>query len=68
MIPVSSSNLKAIAYDTLHHILTIEFHNGSIYEYYNVPPHIYEGLLYAPSKGKYHHRYIKNNYPYKRIK
>lgn len=66
MIPVVSSNLRAVDYNPLNGTLTIAFRNGSVYEYYNVPQYIFEGLLSAPSKGKYHHRYIKP-YPYCRI-
>lgn len=66
MIPVSSSNLRAVGYDPVTETLRIEFHNGT-YDYYNVPEHIYRGLLNATSKGQYHHLYIKNNYSYRRI-
>lgn len=68
MILVESSNLYAIDYDDTDRILIIQFHDGRIYEYYNVPRIIYEELYSAPSKGKYHHEYIKNNYEYRRIK
>lgn len=64
---VISSNLRAVDYNPLNGTLTIQFHSGSMYEYYNVPQHIYDGLLSAPSKGKYHHRHIKNSYGYSRI-
>ena len=37
MIPVSSSNLSAVGYDSLTGTLSIEFHDGRLYEYYNVP-------------------------------
>ncbi len=66
MIPVSSSNLVAAGYDTSSMILRIQFKSGT-YDYYNVPKNIFDGLLVAPSKGKYHHTYIKNSFSYKRI-
>ncbi len=67
MKPVNSSNLRSVGYDSMSETLTIQFRDGRIYEYYHVPQHIYNGLMLASSKGKYHHRYIKNSYPYKRI-
>lgn len=67
MIIVNSSNLNAIDYNIESQTLTIEFHNGRTYIYYNVPQQVFEELRNAPSKGKYHHQYIKNNYQYKRI-
>jgi hypothetical protein len=67
MIKVASSNLLAVDYNPQTRTLTIEFRSGHIYEYYNVPLNIFEGLLAAPSKGRFHHRYIKR-YPYNRIR
>ncbi|WIF96213.1 KTSC domain-containing protein [Caminicella sporogenes] len=66
MIPVSSSNLVAVGYDRNSRTLVIRFHNGT-YAYSGVPEEIYKGLLNASSKGHYHHVYIKNSYPYRRI-
>lgn len=66
MIPVVSSNLVAVGYDEETMTLRIQFHNGT-YDYYNVPPEVYQGLMNAPSHGKYHAAYIKNVYPYRRI-
>ncbi len=38
-VPVSSSNLAAVGYDPAGKVLEIEFLNGSIYQYFNVPNH-----------------------------
>ncbi|MDS0295716.1 KTSC domain-containing protein [Halogeometricum luteum] len=65
--PVSSSNLRSVGYDSSANTLEIEFHSGQVYQYFNVPESIYQGLMNAASHGKYHHRHIKNNYRYKRI-
>lgn len=67
MIPVSSSNLVAIGYDSNTATLRIVFHSG-VYDYYNVPQNVFEGLLNASSKGKYHHAFIKNSYRYSRVR
>jgi hypothetical protein len=66
MIPVSSSNLVSVGYDGSSMTLRIQFHSG-IYDYFNVPENIYNGLLSASSKGQYHHAFIKNSYKYKKI-
>jgi hypothetical protein len=65
--PVSSSNLKSVGYDALQQILEIEFQNGSVYQYYDVPLEIYEGLMNAPSHGKFFHQYIKGCFLYQRV-
>lgn len=66
MIPVNSSNLVAVGYDKSTQTLRIKFNSG-IYDYYNVPESIFNGLLSAPSKGQYHHAHIKNSYRFNRI-
>lgn len=66
MIKVQSSNLDSVGYDEENNILIIKFRNGT-YKYFGVPKQIFLKLLNAPSKGKYHHDFIKNNYPYKKI-
>lgn len=34
--PVSSTNLKSVGYDAVNRVLEIEFHDGGIYQYFNV--------------------------------
>ena len=65
MITVASSNISAIGYEGS--TLYIRFHSGSVYEYYNVPSSVYNGLMSASSKGTYHSDFIKNRYRYRRI-
>ncbi|WP_113671132.1 KTSC domain-containing protein [Vallitalea guaymasensis] len=63
---VSSSDICSIGYSS--GTLEIEFHSGSIYQYSNVPEHIFAGLMNASSKGSYFHSYVKNTYTYIRIR
>jgi hypothetical protein len=65
MIPVSSSNLVAVGYNPSNQELTIQFYSG-VYTYIGVPVSVYNGLMAAPSKGSYHHRYIKKRYAFRR--
>ena len=64
---VSSSNLSAAGYDALSQTLEVEFKNGTIYQYYNVPDALYDGFRHAASKGQFLNMYIKNAYPYSRV-
>lgn len=66
-IPVSSSNLSAVAYDDSTHTLYIEFHSSGVYAYFDVPPSVFRGLLTAPSHGSYHAAHIKHNYRYSKL-
>ena len=56
---VSSSNIASIGYDPESMILEVEFLSGSVYQYYDVPQSIYEGLMAADSHGSYLSAYIK---------
>lgn len=65
--PVSSSDLRSVGYDPQTQTLEIEFNSGEVYQYFNVPVGIYQGLMSAASHGKYFHQNIKNTYSYRRI-
>lgn len=66
--PVSSSNLSSVGYDEKERILEIEFNDGGVYQYYNVPPRIHSELMNASSHGKYFHRKIKEEFRYDQIR
>ena len=60
MIPVSSSAIRAVWYDGS--TLTIQFHNGRVYDHPNVPYAVYEALMQAESKGAFYSRFIRGKY------
>ena len=64
---VSSSNIMSAGYDHESETLEIEFHNGAVYQYYNVSAHLYEQFQSAPSKGQFFNMYIKNAVPFSRV-
>ena len=65
MIPVDSSNLEAVGYES--GTLYISFHHGGTYCYYDVPEYIYRDLMQADSHGKYFHANIRNVYRHQRL-
>jgi uncharacterized protein len=65
--PVSSSNIASIGYDENSSTLEIEFLNNSIYQYFDVPQHIYQALMQADSHGQYLAQNIKGVYRYSKI-
>lgn len=67
-IPVDSSNLKAVGYDSSSAVLEIEFNDGSAYQYFDVPQYEYDGLMSADSKGKYANQNIYKNYRQNKIR
>lgn len=66
-ISVSSSNIASVGHDASSQTLEVEFLDGSIYEYYVVPEHVYQELISASSVGSYLARHVKKVYGYSRI-
>ncbi|MDE0053207.1 MAG: KTSC domain-containing protein [Gammaproteobacteria bacterium] len=64
---VSSSNIASVGYDAASETLEVEFLDGSLYQYYNVPENMYDRMMAEGSKGRFLHAYIKNAYPYSRV-
>ena len=62
MIPLKSSNLAAAGYDPATQVLRVQFKNGSIYDYSQVPPDVANALFSANSAGQYLHQRIKGQY------
>ncbi len=53
-------------YDAETKILRVEFTNGSIYQYHDVPKSVYEELEKAPSKGQYFNAEIRDKFGFDR--
>jgi KTSC domain-containing protein len=63
MIPLSSSAIKAAGYDPGRRKMYIRFPGGEIYDFCNVPPDVFDGLINAPSPGTYYDRNVRGRYP-----
>lgn len=61
-MPVSSSNIAAIAFNELDESLFVQFHSGGVYEYLNCPEYLFNEFLNAPSKGKFFYWRIKDKF------
>lgn len=64
---VSSRNVSEIGYDEASRTLEVQFTNGGTYQYFDVPPHIYNELLQASSIGMYLNSNIKGYFRYARV-
>lgn len=65
---VESSVIAAAGYDQDRRILYVVFNTGRVYEYQDVPPETYQGLMEAESKGKFLNETIIGNYPYRHFR
>ena len=60
--PIPSSALTAAGYSKRLHIMEIEFCNGAIYRYLDVPAGVYREFMSAESKAQYYDWNIKGRY------
>lgn len=63
----NSSNISEIRYNSETQVLEVTFHNGGIYEYYDVPDYIASAMKQAPSKGQFLSSNIKGHYRYSKV-
>jgi hypothetical protein len=60
--PISSSHLSSIGHDAESGTLEVEFKNGQVYSYTNVPRSAFHQILALPSSGAAFHRIIKTKH------
>jgi hypothetical protein len=65
--PVSSSNIRSIGYDQSLAILEVEFISNDVYQYFNVPEHLYQQFFQTSSHGQFLNDNIRYNYRYQKV-
>jgi KTSC domain len=66
-VSVSSSNIDSVGYDEDSMTLEVAFHNGGVYQYFDVPEQEYLNLINAGSVGGYLASSIKGKYRYSKV-
>ena len=61
-----SSNIARFGYDEANQVLFVEFMNGSVYQYFDVPNTVFEQMKTASSKGSFLAQGVKGTYRYAR--
>lgn len=64
---IESSNLVGVGYDPDTLVLEVEFKNGAVYQYDQVPKEIFDALMEADSHGSYFIKNVKNSFKYTRM-
>jgi len=64
---VESTTLGSAGHDAQWAVLELQFRNGAVYQYFPVPPRVFQDLLRARSKGGYFNQHIRGKYPFLRI-
>ena len=67
-VSISSTNLKSASYNTETSVLTVNFNNGGIYEYQNIPCELFTKFRMSDSQGKFLNQKIKGTYQHTKIK
>lgn len=65
---VVSSEIEWIGYEPKREMLQVEFIEGRIYQYDQVPERVYRSFLAASSHGQFFESQIKNHYPTRRVR
>ena len=58
----TSNVIKSFDYDGTTQTLRVEFNNGSVYKYHDLPDSVYQELKIAPSIGQYFNTHIREKY------
>ena len=61
-VPIESTAIASIGYSKRLHALEIEFVNGAIYRYAEVPTSVYRALISAKSKAQFYDRNIRGKF------
>jgi hypothetical protein len=61
-VPVESTAIAAIGYSKRLRALEIEFINGAIYRYLEVPTTLYRALMAAKSRAQFYDRNVRGKY------
>lgn len=67
----NSSNVAMGAYDPSKQVMQLTFkggRGGSVYEYYQVPPHVWKALKNASSVGRFVYYAVRLRFYYKRVR
>jgi hypothetical protein len=70
LISIQSDNVRAAGYDEASMVMTVQFDNGALYEYYGVPADLWTSFVNAqphPWSQVGYPRLVQGGIPYKRI-
>jgi hypothetical protein len=70
LIAIQSDNVRAAGYEETSMVMTVQFDNGALYEYYGVPAELWTSFVDAqphPWSQVGYPRLVQGGIPYKRI-
>ena len=67
LIPVESSNIKAVGYDPATKEMHVQFAGGDTYAHFDVEAIDHARFIAAESKGSHYHRTFRNKFGVKKL-
>lgn len=64
---VQSSSIISVGFDAPSSTMEIEFKDGRIYQYFEIPEQVFRDLKSAPSVGSYFHQNVRGKYAYAQL-
>ena len=64
---IQSSSLRSIGYDRATATLEVEFTNGGVYRYADVPADVWSAFRQADSKGKFFQEHVRDLFATMRV-
>ncbi len=64
---VKSTAMRSVGYNADLQVLEVEFPDKDVYRYSNLPLEVYVAFRQSPSLGTFLNRFIKDQYPEKKI-
>ena len=68
--PVSTTGITQVGYhedSDVHGTLELEFESGQVYQFFNVPPKMYDEFIHASSRENFYDIHIRSRFPNSRI-
>ena len=62
-----STVILSMEYDEIKQVLRITYTSGLVYDYFDVPPEVFQGLKTSGAKGIFLNREIKGKYKYVKV-
>jgi hypothetical protein len=67
-LAIESTNLASAAYSSERSLLEVEFRDGAVYQFFDVPAVCFEQLLASDSKGVFFNRNIRSHFRFQRLR
>jgi hypothetical protein len=64
---IAVNGIAQVGYEDGSEILEIEFTSGKVFQFFNVPPKMFDQLMDSQFKEFYYQNNIHDRFPYKRI-